>query len=255
MIVFFLFPSIHEPPSFLPFPFSLSFPFYSRDLSSLSPLEYQLIQALFSSQLISRFVSLRLIKGRNVILVSYSLFDERWIFLPWDNRETRRKPRPRAASCPGYSRVRRGRANVQECVNVGYTRDLRCAQPTKRLHRLIHRVFSPRKWKCSDDAFVKLPRMHLLRDGNEDEPGRAITGQKNRWWMSRDPPHSVKYLETSCSSAEVFVSRSKDIEKWNELSEWKEMRLECLRQFKKVVNGFYNKWINREDPILGGSSW
>ena len=177
MIVFFLFPSIHEPPSFLPFPFSLSFPFYSRDLSSLSPLEYQLIQALFSSQLISRFVSFRLIKGRNVILVSYSLFDERWIFLPWDNRETRRKPRPRAASCPGYSRVRRGRANVQECVNVGYTRDLRCAQPTKRLHRLIHRVFSPRKWKCSDDAFVKLPRMHLLRDGNEDEPGRAITGQ------------------------------------------------------------------------------
>lgn len=29
------------------------------------------------------------------------------------------------------------------------------------------------------------------------------------------------------------------------------MRLECLRQFKKVVNGFYNKWINREGPILG----
>lgn len=30
------------------------------------------------------------------------------------------------------------------------------------------------------------------------------------------------------------------------------MRLECLRQFRKVVNGFYNKWINREGPILGG---
>lgn len=30
------------------------------------------------------------------------------------------------------------------------------------------------------------------------------------------------------------------------------MRLEYLRQFRKVVDGFYNKWINREGPILGG---